>query len=287
MKTTKFLNWAAAGVVAAAGLAGCGDAAFRVTPRRINVLFEGGAYPIAVTSSMAWTAVVDTTWCTVSPISGTGNDTVTVTIAPNPGLGLLQRTATVTFTSGTLIRQVAITQFEDRKLSQLRFTIASDRIGAPAFDGEMGIITHPYDGSSYRVRSMGGTWWMIQNADDGATYTACTYRSIDRDAYGYLYSWSCARSACPSGWSLPTDADCTALFSWLTSNNGWSEWNSGYSLAGYGNRGNYVGGQGSLGNWWSSSSIGRNWLVGSGGTSGNFDTLGSYALFSVRCVKYQ
>jgi uncharacterized protein (TIGR02145 family) len=165
------------------------------------------------------------------------------------------------------------------------FTVDAASIGRPAADGVSGIITNT-GGTGYRVRSMGGVWWMIDNANKSVS-SGCSYSSIDRASYGHLYSWDCAKRACPPGWSLPTDEDFHTLTDWLSAHSKWREWNSGSSLAGYGNGGSYYGSQGSDGLWWSSSSSSRYWLVGSGSTSGNFYTNGSSGSFSVRCRKSQ
>jgi uncharacterized protein (TIGR02145 family) len=164
------------------------------------------------------------------------------------------------------------------------FTVESGSIGEPSADGVSGFIT--YTGDYYRVRSMGGTWWMTENADSYVS-SGCTHSSIDRDSYGRLYSWDCAEEACPPGWSLPTDEDFEALGNWLDVHGGWYAWNSDYSLAGFGFDGSYYGGQGSYGSWWSSSSSDRIWYVNSGSTSGSFSTGNSSNSFSVRCRKYQ
>jgi uncharacterized protein (TIGR02145 family) len=143
------------------------------------------------------------------------------------------------------------------------------------------------DGNSYRTKVYNGVEWMIDNSKKTTGVTGCTYSSIDRSTYGRLYSWNCAATACPSGWVLPTDADFTALASALTATSGWSDWNSGSSLAGYGISGSYDGSQGSGGRWWSSSSSYRSWYVNSGVTSGGFGTDSSSRSFSVRCRKSQ
>jgi uncharacterized protein (TIGR02145 family) len=166
------------------------------------------------------------------------------------------------------------------------FTVDAASIGKPSADGISGIITGT-GGTSYKVRSIGGAWWMIQNANKPLSSSGCTHRSIDRGPYGQLYSWDCASQACPPGWSLPTDDEFSALSIWLTDGNLWREWNSGHSLAGRGNDGRYNGYQGSVGYWWSSSSSVRHWYVHSGNTSGNLYTDSSSYSFSVRCRKSQ
>jgi uncharacterized protein (TIGR02145 family) len=165
------------------------------------------------------------------------------------------------------------------------FTVDAASIGRPAADGVSGSITNTGGTtSSYRVRSMGGTWWMIQNANKYVS-SGCTYSSIDMGSYGHLYSWNCAKKACPPGWSLPTDEDFEALHNWLSAHNKWSEWNSGSFLGLFGIEGSSGEFQGWDRGWWSSSSSGRGWTVDSGDTSGNFDTIDSRYSFSVRCKK--
>jgi uncharacterized protein (TIGR02145 family) len=143
----------------------------------------------------------------------------------------------------------------------------------------------------YPFRSMGGTWWMIQNADKPVS-SGCANESINRDSYGYLYSWDCAEKSCPPGWELPSDNDFRALHDWLTiilksdGNDRWDEWNSGSALAGYGHNGSYYDNQGLGGCWWSSSSSGRCWGVDSDNATSHFGKNSSHYSFSVRCRKY-
>jgi formylglycine-generating enzyme required for sulfatase activity len=83
------------------------QAAFWVSPTSIDVPIEGGAYPIAVTADAEWTAESTATWCTITPASGSGNGTATVNVAENSSW---VRSTTVTFTSGTLQRQLVVNQ---------------------------------------------------------------------------------------------------------------------------------------------------------------------------------
>jgi uncharacterized protein (TIGR02145 family) len=166
------------------------------------------------------------------------------------------------------------------------FTVDAADIGVAA-DSVSGTITGT-GSSDYRVRSMGGTWWMLQNADKPLTAAddGCTYSSLDRAEYGQLYSWSCASSACPPGWALPTNADVTALATWLTSHSMWSEWNSGFAAAGFGNNGSYEAKQDVRSYWWRSSEN-KGWYVDTSATTGTFNTTVSSYSFSVRCRKIQ
>jgi uncharacterized protein (TIGR02145 family) len=141
------------------------------------------------------------------------------------------------------------------------------------------------DGNFYRTKIYNGVEWMVDNSRKTGV-TDCTYSSIDRSSYGQLYSWNCAASACPDGWTLPTDDDFAALESALTAGgaSAWADWNTGSSLAGYGNKDSYGGNQGLSGHWWSSSSSYSSWY--GDGTGGGFNTYDRYYSFSVRCLKY-
>jgi hypothetical protein len=77
----------------------------------IDATVAANSYPIGVTSNLTWTAAVNSgaTWCTLTNANATtGNGTVTVNVAENPTVET--RTATVTLTSGTLTKAVAVTQ---------------------------------------------------------------------------------------------------------------------------------------------------------------------------------
>jgi hypothetical protein len=77
----------------------------------IDAAYTAGTYPLQVTATQAWSAEVNTaaTWCTISPDTYAGSRAVTVNVEENPTVGV-QRVATITFTSGTLTRTVAIAQ---------------------------------------------------------------------------------------------------------------------------------------------------------------------------------
>jgi hypothetical protein len=76
----------------------------------IDAAVAANSYPIGVTSNLTWTATVssDASWCTLTNANASGNGTVTVNVAENPTIEV--RTATVTVTSGTLTKAVAVTQ---------------------------------------------------------------------------------------------------------------------------------------------------------------------------------
>ena len=66
-------------------------------------------------------------------------------------------------------------------------------------------------GKTYYYTTVGGNDWMMTNLDNenaGAPYYNCRAMS---DVFGRYYSYEEALTACPEGWTLPTDADWVAL----------------------------------------------------------------------------
>jgi hypothetical protein len=101
---------------------------------------EADSYSFNITSSAAWAIASDQTWCTVLPASGTGNQTIVVTVAANTSA--TARTATLTVTAGNLTKQVSI--------QQKAATIVDDNVfrngvtPADAFGGGIGSRNNPY-----------------------------------------------------------------------------------------------------------------------------------------------
>jgi hypothetical protein len=116
MKTTKFLNLAAAGVMAAAmGFAGCDSEqtipVLEINPAVIEVTTSASAEIVEVTSTAAWSSAVSAdaaAWCIVSPDAFAGNKVIMVSIMAN--LDYEPRSATITFTSGTLKELLMVNQ---------------------------------------------------------------------------------------------------------------------------------------------------------------------------------
>lgn len=80
-----------------------------VTPSNRNVTAPAGSTTFAVTSTCAWTASSNQTWCTISPASGTGNGTITANYTQNTSIN--PRTANITVTvAGLTPVVVTVTQ---------------------------------------------------------------------------------------------------------------------------------------------------------------------------------
>jgi hypothetical protein len=78
-----------------------------VTPTTAHIPAEGGTASITVTANVGWTASSSASWATVSPSSGGSSGTVVIAATANTGT---QRTATITFAGGGLVRTINVTQ---------------------------------------------------------------------------------------------------------------------------------------------------------------------------------
>jgi hypothetical protein len=84
---------------------------FTLSSSSYSISYKGSEKTLALTANASWTAVCDSTWCTVSPASGEGNADLKITVAPSTLA--VRRSATITVTVNTPTPQsksVAITQ---------------------------------------------------------------------------------------------------------------------------------------------------------------------------------
>ena len=79
-----------------------------VSPEILSFDQNGGSADIAISCDVDWTASLEEAWATLSATSGTGDGTITVTVAPNTVNEI--KHAIVTVVSGSLLRRVVITQ---------------------------------------------------------------------------------------------------------------------------------------------------------------------------------
>jgi hypothetical protein len=80
----------------------------QVSPTVLNFTYASSLQNVNVTSDSSWRAGSTPAWISLSPISGSGNGTVGITVAANPAL--VSRNEIVTFTRGSKTKTVTINQ---------------------------------------------------------------------------------------------------------------------------------------------------------------------------------
>ena len=144
-------------------------ATLAVTPSNQNVTSSAGTTTFTVTSSAAWTAASDQSWCTVTP-SGTGNGTITATYLQNTTGS--SRVANITVSaSGVTPVAVTVTQAAAPTLTVLP---ANQVVTSSA-----GTATYTVTSNSSWTASSDQSWCTVTPSGSGngtitATYTANT-----------------------------------------------------------------------------------------------------------------
>jgi len=169
--------------------------------------------------------------------------------------------------------------------------------------GGGGPFINPRDGQPYRKVVIGDKTWMAENLNSVTANSWCYADSSSNcDTYGRLYTWDAARTACPSGWRLPTIEDWRGLFQIVGGSSVAGRalkarppaWNGmddfGFSALPGGN--GWVGSFGNLGSWgywWSATEFDADnaWAVHV--FTGNTNAFENWYLkdraFSVRCLR--
>jgi uncharacterized protein (TIGR02145 family) len=109
------------------------------------------------------------------------------------------------------------------------FAVSSASFAAPK--AKKNEIMDARDKQKYRTVVIDGRTWMADNLNYNAPGSTC-YREDEDNCmvYGRLYTWEAAKSACPAGFRLPTNADFESL--WKAAG---GDFNAGYLIkANYG-----------------------------------------------------
>ena len=116
-------------------------------------------------------------------------------------------------------------------ISALSIVFAVSSISFAAPKAKKNEIMDTRDKQKYRTVVIDGRTWMADNLNYNVPGSTC-YREDEDNCmvYGRLYTWEAAKSACPAGFRLPTNADFESL--WKAAG---GDFNAGYLIkANYG-----------------------------------------------------
>ena len=175
-------------------------------------------------------------------------------------------------------------------------------------------FTDSRDGKTYKTVKLDNLTWMSQNLNYDAKGSKCYDDKPENcKKYGRFYNWETAKSACPSGWRLPSNPEWQTLVDFvsgeekiagemLKASSGWDDYEEksgngvdavGFSAlpGGYGNSNGDFDFVGKNGSWWSASTTNINDSMAYSRGIRNYDA-GVFEyndsktlLISVRCVQ--
>jgi len=75
-------------------------------------------------------------------------------------------------------------------------------------------FSDPRDKKTYKATAVGKQLWMAENLNFNAKGSKCYgNKAANCEKYGRLYDWETAKTACPSGWHLPSQEEWSVLLS--------------------------------------------------------------------------
>jgi poly(beta-D-mannuronate) lyase len=127
------------------------------------------SYNVSVTANVSWTAVSNDAWISIDVSSGTGDETVSVTVTENTAT--ISRTGTVTFTQDAggddIVRTLTITQDAAVLTNLINTGVAGDPVTIHSFSKEEVDLTATPPKENYAVNTLDKNMTSVWAADDG------------------------------------------------------------------------------------------------------------------------
>ena len=137
---------------------------------------EGGSTILSIRSNASWTVSSNASWVTVSPSSGQGNATVTLTAKPNGSSELM--TATITVKCGSITKEVSVSQAAGKPAGPV-FDVSSDPVDIEYSDVERVIPVNTNLAIKVSVSSDGDWLQGTYDAGKGGVLLVATVNSLD------------------------------------------------------------------------------------------------------------
>lgn len=249
------------------------------------------AYSCAANSTCgntAWRAIPNTPAVTASPASICSGQSTTLSVtnlttAQHDAYVKVQWASDATFTNILSADAISITVSPTTTTTYyVRYQVLGGNATLNSNNGTITVIvshaaantlTDTRDCKTYRTVKIGTQTWMAENLNFESPSGSWCYNDIASNCtiYGRLYNWAAAKTACPTGWHLPTDAEWTTLSTYLggdaiaggalKSTTGWTSPNtgatnsSGFSAlpGGFRNAFGVYNSIGICGTWWSAT----------------------------------
>jgi len=165
--------------------------------------------------------------------------------------------------------------------------------------GEISYLTDTRNGQKYRTVKIDNKTWMAENLNEQTGVSGCYKNNAYNCAkYGRLYDWNTAKTACPSGWHLPSSEEWNDLVDAVRDKPDMRE--QLLTLGGIRKRNGSFSGIGKYGRYWTATEYGHSSNRAFAGYMGKKNTIrwvyddeGDYTSsytytknygFSVRCV---